>query len=80
MINFAHFIWFQGINYIPKEYLLNINRFKELNPSFQIYFWSETELLELLNNIQKFINGDPIFWNYSNLKGEGNKLNEILYP
>jgi mannosyltransferase OCH1-like enzyme len=55
MINFAHFIWFQGINNIPKEYILNINRFKEFNPSFQIRFWSETELLELLNNTHENI-------------------------
>ena len=55
MINFAHFIWFQGINNVPKKYKVSINRFKAYNPSFQIRFWSETELLELLNETKESI-------------------------
>jgi mannosyltransferase OCH1-like enzyme len=50
MVYFAHFIWFQGINNTPKEYMVSINKFKKYNPTFQIRIWSETELLELMNN------------------------------
>jgi mannosyltransferase OCH1-like enzyme len=50
MVNFAHFIWFQGIDKTPEKYKYSINKFKEYNPQFQIRIWSEIELKELLNN------------------------------
>ena len=60
MANFAHFIWFQGINNAPKEYKISINKFKEYNPSFQIRIWSETELLDLLKNTKENIFAESI--------------------
>jgi mannosyltransferase OCH1-like enzyme len=55
MVYFAHFIWFQGIDNTPKEYMVNINKFKKYNPKFQIRIWSETELIELMNNTNEDI-------------------------
>ena len=56
MVNFAHFIWFQGIDKTPQKYKNSISKFKEYNPEFQIYIWSEIELKELLNSTH-----EPIF-------------------
>lgn len=60
MIYFAHFIWFQGIEHIPKDYLYTINKFKIYNPKFKIKIWSEKELINLLNNTNETIFNDCI--------------------
>jgi mannosyltransferase OCH1-like enzyme len=60
MVNFAHFIWFQGIDKTPQKYKNSISKFKEYNPEFQIYIWSEIELKELLNSTHEPIFNDCI--------------------
>ena len=55
MVNFAHFIWFQGIENTPDKYRISINTFKEYNPTFKIRLWSEIELLDLLHNTEESI-------------------------
>ena len=41
---------------IPQKYLENIEKFRNINPLFDVFIWSEVELLELLNNTNQ-----PIF-------------------
>ena len=55
MIYSAHFIWFQGSSNIPPQYLENIKKFKTINPLFNVFIWSENELIELLHNTDESI-------------------------
>ncbi|MFW6311183.1 MAG: glycosyltransferase family 32 protein [Nanoarchaeota archaeon] len=43
-----HHIWLQGSNNIPKEYMIFIHKWKELNPQWKSYVWNESELVSLL--------------------------------
>lgn len=40
----VHFIWYQGINKIPPNYLITLDKFKKINHDFEIKIWDEKTL------------------------------------
>lgn len=49
----VHYIWI-GSNSIPQEYLLNLERCKQLNPQYEFKVWEDKESIQLLNKIDDY--------------------------
>ena len=61
----VHYIWI-GENDIPKEYILNLENCKNLNPNHTFKIWKNNESIQLLKDNNLFE-----YWNVVWFEGEG---------
>jgi len=64
-----HYIWI-GSNSIPQEYLLNLERCKQLNPQYEFKVWENDESLQLLkdNNYVEYWSNLTFICKYNMIK------------